>query len=122
MPSLNRVQLIGIWDVTPRRVSPPTARNMPPSRWPSTTPGNRPQAKNRKRTDWFLVNAWGKLADICRPVPQERPAGVTSMAACKTDRWDDKGETHYRTTVVARSIQLLDRRPEEPEEVEEAAD
>jgi single-stranded DNA-binding protein len=38
-----------------------------------------------------------------------------------TDRWEDaKGETHYRTTVVARSIQLLDRKPEEPEEVEEA--
>ena len=32
----------------------------------------------------------------------------------KTDRWtDDKGETHYRTQVVARQMQMLDRKPDE---------
>ena len=37
----------------------------------------------------------------------------------QTDRWEDnKGETHYRTTVVAQTMQILDRRPEEPEEAE----
>jgi single-stranded DNA-binding protein len=38
----------------------------------------------------------------------------------QTDCWnDDKGETHYRTHVVAREMQMLDRRPSEQEIVAE---
>ena len=38
----------------------------------------------------------------------------------QTDRWEDeKGETRYLTKVVATSMQMLDRKPEEPEVVEE---
>ena len=36
--------------------------------------------------------------------------------------WTSKGELHIRTTVVAQSLQLLDRRPEEPEDVEVPTD
>ena len=37
----------------------------------------------------------------------------------QTDRWqDDKGETHYRTKVVAANMQILDRKPDEPEGAE----
>jgi len=37
----------------------------------------------------------------------------------QTDRWqDDKGETHIRTKVVAATMQILDRKPEEPEGAE----
>ena len=35
------------------------------------------------------------------------------------DRWqDDKGETYIRTQVVAANVQILDRKPEEPEGAE----
>jgi single-stranded DNA-binding protein len=34
----------------------------------------------------------------------------------QTDRWqDDKGEPHSRTKVVGQVMQILDRKPEEPE-------
>jgi len=34
----------------------------------------------------------------------------------QTDRWqDDKGEPHSRTKVVGLGMQILDRKPEEPE-------
>ena len=80
--------------------------------WKSAT------GEKQEHTDWFSVNAWGKLGDF---VAQYLKKGrlVLVEGRLNTDRWDDaKGETHYRTTVVARSIQLLDRRPEEPEEEE----
>ena len=61
--------------------------------------------------------AWGKLAEICLSYLKKGRL-VFVDGRLQTDRWDDKGETHYRTTVVAQSLQILDRKPEEPEVAE----
>ncbi len=80
--------------------------------WKSAT------GEKQEHTDWFIVNAWGKLGDFAAQYLKKGRLLLVE-GRLNTDRWDDtKGETHYRTTVVARSIQLLDRRPEEPEEEE----
>lgn len=69
-----------------------------------------------------MVNTWGKLGDFASQYLKKGRL-VLIEGRLQTDRWEDtKGETHYRTTVVARSIQLLDRRPEEPEDTEAPAE
>ena len=122
MPSLNRVQLIGYLgrDAEARYTAKGTKYGTfslaVHSAWKSA------EGEKHEATDWFFVNSWGKLGDF---VTQYLKKGrlVLVEGRLQTDRWEDgKGETHYRTTVVARSIQLLDRRPEEPEEVEGLAE
>ena len=77
------------------------------------------EGEKHEATDWFLINAWGRLADIAVQYLKKGRL-VFVEGRLQTDRWEDpKGEVHFRTTVIARSLQLLDRRPEEPEAVAE---
>jgi single-strand DNA-binding protein len=118
MPGLNRIQLIG------RLGRDPESR---------TTTGNRGVAtfslavdrrsktdggELKEATDWFTVDAWGRLGEICQKyLSKGRLIFVDGRV--QTDRWqDDKGETHYRTKVVAANMQILDRKPDEPEGAE----
>jgi single-strand DNA-binding protein len=118
MPSLNRVQLIGNLgrDAEARYTAKGTKYatfSLAVNRTWKSAEGEKHEA-----TDWFFVNAWGPLGDFAAQYLKKGRL-VLVEGRLQTDRWEDaKGETHYRTTVVARSIQLLDRRPEEPEEVE----
>ncbi len=118
MPSLNRVQLVGYLGrdsetrFTANGKKYATFTLAVNQAWKSAT------GEKQEHTDWFSVNAWGKLGDFAAQYLKKGRL-VLVEGRLNTDRWDDaKGETHYRTTVVARSIQLLDRRPEEPEEEE----
>jgi single-strand DNA-binding protein len=122
MPALNRVQLIGYLgrDTEARYTAKGTKYatfSLAVTRsWKSAT------GEKQEHTDWFLVNAWSKLGDFAAQYLKKGRL-VLVEGRLQTDRWEDsKGETHYRTTVIAGSIQLLDRRPEEPEEVEEPAE
>jgi single-strand DNA-binding protein len=118
MASLNRVQLIGYLgrDAEARYTAKGTKYatfSLAVNRTWKSAEGEKHEA-----TDWFNVNAWSKLGDFTTQYLKKGRL-VLVEGRLQTDRWEDtKGETHYRTTVVARSIQLLDRRPEEPEEVE----
>jgi single-strand DNA-binding protein len=118
MPALNHVQLIGRLGrdaearFTPKGTKYATFTLAVNRNWKSA------EGEWREMTDWFMVNAWGKLGEFCAQYLKKGRL-VFLEGRLQTDRWDDpKGETHYRTVVVARTIQLLDRRPEEPEEVE----
>ncbi len=122
MPSLNRVQLIGNLgrDAEVRYTAKGTKYatfSLAVNRTWKSAEGEKHEA-----TDWFFVNAWGRLGDFTAQYLKKGRL-VLVEGRLQTDRWDDpKGETHYRTTVIARSIQLLDRRPEEPEEEESSAE
>jgi len=72
----------------------------------------------KEATDWFNVDAWGRLGEVCQKyLTKGRLIFVDGRV--QTDRWqDDKGETHIRTKVVAANMQILDRKPEEPEGAE----
>ncbi len=118
MPSLNRVQLIG------RLGHDPDARYTAKGTKYATfsVAVNRTwksaEGEKQEATDWCLINAWGKLGDICLQYLKKGRL-IFVEGRLHTERWEDnKGETHYRTTINAQTMQLLDRRPEEPEEVE----
>ena len=122
MPALNRVQLIGYLGrdaearFTAKGTKYATFSIAVNRTWKSV------EGEKHEATDWFFVNAWGKPGDFAAQYLKKGRL-VLVEGRLQTDRWDDaKGETHYRTTVIARSIQLLDRRPEEPEEVEAPLD
>lgn len=112
MPALNRVELIGHLGRDPETRFTPTGKKV----CHFTVAVNRPGAKE---PDWFLVNAWGKLGEVCQQY-LSRGRLVFVAGRLQTDRWtDDKGETQYRTHVVAYQMQMLDRKPEEQEVVAE---
>jgi len=120
MPALNRVQLIGRLGRDPDTRFIPTGRKVctfslaVDRRWKSK------EGETRESTDWFNVEAWGRLGEICQEY-LNKGSLVYVEGRLQTDRYEQEGETRYFTKVIARHIQMLDRRPEE-EEVEAAAE
>jgi len=120
MPALNRVQLIGRLGRDPETRFIPTGRKVctfslaVDRRWKSK------EGETRAATDWFNVEAWERLGEICQNYLNKGRL-VYIEGRLQTDRYEQEGETRYFTKVIARHMQMLDRRPEE-EEVEAAAE
>lgn len=117
MPALNKVMLIGYLGRDPEVRYTPTGKRF--TRFPVgvTRTWRDAEGEKQEATDWFLVEAWGRLGEICQDYLSKGRL-VYIEGRLRTDRWEgDEGEMHYRTTVVATQMQMLDRRPEEPDEV-----
>jgi len=113
MPTLNRVQLIGRLGKDPESHSTPTGKKVATfslavsERWKSA------EGESKENTEWFNVEAWGRLGEICQQYLHKGKL-VFLEGRLKTDKYEDKGgETKYYTKVVALSMQMLDRKPEE---------
>ena len=113
MPSLNKVQLIGRLGKDPEGRFTPTGKNVVhfslavSNRWKSA------EGEAREATEWVNIEAWGRLGEICHQY-LHKGSLVFLEGRLKTDKYDDKsGETKYYTKVVALSMQMLDRKPEE---------
>jgi len=113
MPSLNRVQLIGHLGKDPESRSTPTGKKVAhfslavSNRWKSA------EGEAREATEWVNIEVWGRLGEICQQY-LHKGSLVFLEGRLKTDKFDDKsGETRYYTKVVALSMQMLDRKPEE---------
>jgi single-strand DNA-binding protein len=115
MPALNRIQLIGRLGKDPESRLLPSGRRVctfslaVDRRWKN---GN---GEAKEATDWFNVESWGRLGEVCHQyLAKGRLVYVEGRV--QTDRWqDDKGDPHSRTKVVGGVMQILDRKPEEPE-------
>lgn len=120
MPALNKVQLIGHLGRDPEVRF--TAKGTKYTRFSLAV--NRtwkdPQGGKQEATDWFNIEAWGKLGEICAEYLKKGRL-VYIEGRLRTDQWEDKEtkETHYRTVVVALSLQILDRKRTEAEVVVE---
>jgi single-strand DNA-binding protein len=113
MTSLNRVTLIGRLGKDPETRTIPTGKKVAhfslavSERWKSA------QGENKENTEWVNVEAWARLGDICQQYLHKGKL-IYLEGRLKTDRYEDKsGETKYFTKVVATSMQMLDRKPEE---------
>jgi single-strand DNA-binding protein len=113
MPALNRVQLIGRLGKDPENRFTPTGKNVVhfslavSNRWKSAG------GEAKDYTEWVNIEAWGRLGEICAQY-LHKGSLVFLEGRLKTDKFDDKsGETKYYTKVVALSMQMLDRKPEE---------
>jgi single-strand DNA-binding protein len=121
MPSLNRVELIGRLGKEPEVRSLPSGKkvtsfSLAVDRSWRTTGGEKKEA-----TDWFNVESWGKLGEICQKYLHKGRL-VFVAGRLQTDRYEHEGETRYFTKVVAQQMQMLERKPEEEEILEEEAE
>ena len=113
MPALNRVQLIGRLGKDPESHSTPTGKKVAnfslavSRRWKSA------EGENKEATEWVNVEAWGRVGEICQQY-LHKGSLVYLEGRLQTDKYEDKGgETKYYTKVVALSMQMLDRKPED---------
>ncbi len=115
MPSLSRVQLIGRLGKDPESRFTPTGKKVAhfslavSNRWKSS------EGESKEYTEWVNVEAWGRLGEVCQEY-LKKGSLVYIEGRLKTDRFEAEGETRYYTKVVALTMQMLDRKPnEEPE-------
>jgi single-strand DNA-binding protein len=112
MPAVNNVQLIGNLGKEPETRFTPAGRKV----------CHFSLAVNRRgadEADWFLVEAWERLGEVCQQYLAKGRL-VYIEGRLRTERYnDEKGETHHVTKVVARQMQMLDRKPGEQDMTEE---
>jgi single-strand DNA-binding protein len=114
MPALNKVQLIGHLGKDPEVRSTTSGKKVSQfslavtRRW-------KTGSENKEATDWFNVEAWGRLGEVCQQY-LKKGSLIYVEGRLQTDKYEDKsGETKYFTKVVANTLQFLDRKPaEEP--------
>ncbi len=121
MPALNRVQLIGRLGKDPETHNITDGRSVcsftlaVDRRWKSA------QGETKHVTDWFNVEAWGRLGEICQQYLGKGRL-VFVEGRLQIDRSEYEGGVRYFTKVVASNVQMLDRKPDEPEPAEEEAE
>lgn len=115
MPSLNKVQLIGRLGKDPESKFTPTGKKVAQfsiamsHRWKNT------EGENREYTEWANVESWGRLGEVCQEY-LKKGSLIYIEGRLKTDRYETDGDVKFYTKVVATSMQMLDRKPnEEPE-------
>jgi len=114
MPALNRVQLIGNLGKDPEMRTSPSGKPVTTFSVAVNQHWRGSDGGARETTDWFNVEAWGRLAEICKEY-LHKGSLVFVEGRLKTDRYEHQGETRYFTKVIAVRMQMLDRPvPEEP--------
>jgi single-strand DNA-binding protein len=114
MANLNRVQLIGRLGRDPEtRFTSKGSKICQFSiavdhRWRGS------DGETKERTNWFNVEAWGRLGEICQEYLGKGRL-VYIEGRLQTDQYEKDGEKRYITKIIASSMQMLDRKPEEEE-------
>jgi len=119
MPALNRVEIIGRLGKDPETRFTPKGSKVCAFSVAVDRHWRSAEGETRRETDWFNVEAWGRLGEICQEYLQKGRL-VYIEGRLHTDQYDHEGEKRYFTKVVARQMQMLDRKQEE-EEPEAAA-
>lgn len=116
MPALNHVQLIGNLGKDPEARFTANGKKYAAFSVAVNRSWKSADGKKMEATDWFLINAWGKLGEICLSYLKKGRL-VYIDGQLRSEKWEDKdgGETHSRTLIVAQTMQILDRKPNEPE-------
>jgi single-strand DNA-binding protein len=119
MPNLNRVQIIGRLGKDPEEKTIPSGRTLVVFPVAVDRLWKSRNGESRKETDWFNVEAWGKLGEICQKYLGKGRL-VYIEGRLRTSRYEHEGETRYATKVVAERMQMLERHEKETGEPVEA--
>jgi single-strand DNA-binding protein len=112
MPALNRVQLIGRLGKDPESKFTPTGKKVAHFSLAVSNHWKSKEGESRESTEWVTVEAWGRLGEVCQDYLKKGSLAFLE-GRLKTDKYEDKGDTKYFTKVVALSMQMLDRKPNE---------
>jgi single-strand DNA-binding protein len=118
MPALNKVQLIGYLGKDPEMRKTTNEKYVTSFSLGVTRRWRSKSGEAQSTTDWFNIETWGRLAEICNDYLSKGRL-VYVEGRLQTDRYEHEGSTRYFSKVVANQMQILDRRPEEEEPVEE---
>ena len=119
MPALNRIQLIGNLGKDPETRFTPTGRKVCTYTVAVSRSWKNSEGESQEATDWFTIEAWGHLGEICQDYLQKGRL-VYLEGRLQTNRYEHEGEVRYYTKVVLQHMQMLDRRHDEDEPVLEA--
>jgi single-strand DNA-binding protein len=116
MPALNRVQIIGRLGKDPETRYTPKGTKVcqftvaVDDRWRSA------EGETHKRTDWFNVEAWGRLGEICQEYLTKGQL-VYVEGSLHFDQYEKGGEKRYFTKLTASGMQMLERKTEDEAEM-----
>lgn len=107
MASLNKVQIIGNLGKDPEMRYTPNGKSVT-SFNVAVNSTYKVGDEQRKETEWFNVEAWGKTGEIIKQYAS-KGSSIYVEGRLKTDKFEDKqsGETKYFTKVVVTSFQFL---------------
>jgi single-strand DNA-binding protein len=114
MPALNRVELIGRLGKDPETRFTPTGKQVTQFRIAISRQWRDAEGESQERTEWVNIEAWGRLGEICQQYLSKGRL-VYVDGRLQTDVYGEGDERKYFTKVVARQMQMLDRKPEEGE-------
>ena len=111
MPNLNRVQIIGRLGKDPDEKTTAKGTKYATFSVAVTNQWKDSSGAVQKETDWFNVEAWGRLGEICLEFLSKGRL-IFLEGRLKTDRYEKDGETKFFTKVIARRMQMLDQQPQ----------
>lgn len=114
MASVNKVILVGRLGRDPEVRSTPSGMTVARFSIATDDRFTDKSGEKQERTEWHNVVAFNKLADICGQYLRKGKL-VFIEGSIKTDTWDDKetGQKRYKTEIIAREMQMLDRKGDE---------
>ena len=107
MPSLNKVQLIGRLGADPAERTTAKGTKYVTFSVAVDRFWKGAEGKTNKATDWFNIESWGKMGEICQKL-LAKGSLVYLEGELRTNRYEKDGETKYFTRVVLRRMQKLD--------------
>jgi len=116
MPALNRVQLIGRLGKDPETRFTPTGKKVCHFSMAVDRRWRTAEGETKKATDWFNVEAWGRLGEVCQEY-LGKGSLIYIEGRLQINQYEKEGEKRYATKVVALAMQMLDRKPEEEEPI-----
>ena len=123
MPGLNRVQIIGNLGAAPVEKTTPKGTKYAAFSVAVNRRWKGKDGKTHKETDWFNIEAWGRMGEICLKI-LNKGSLVFLEGRLRTSKYEKDGETKYFTKVITRRMQKLDFQAKEKEEpdISEIAD
>ncbi|KTB48432.1 single-strand binding protein [Dehalogenimonas alkenigignens] len=120
MVSLNKVMIIGNVGGDPEMRFTPSGHPVTSFRVAATRRWDSPDGERKEETEWFSVVAWNKLAEQCNQLLAKGRL-VYVEGRLQTRTWDGQdGQKHYKTEVIASTVNLLDKKPAAADETSSA--
>lgn len=115
MPSLNRVQIIGRLGKDPLEKTTKKGTKLTIFTVAVDRQWKGSDGVVHKEIDWFNVEAWGRLGEICLEYLKKGRL-LFLEGRLRTDRYEKDGEVKYFTKVIARQMQMLDYQSKDKKE------
>jgi single-strand DNA-binding protein len=115
MPSLNRLQIIGRLGKDPVEKSTKKGTKFAFFTVAVDRHWKGSDGNTHKATDWFNVEAWGRLGEICLEYLTKGRL-IFLEGRLRTDRYEKGGDVKFFTKMIARRMQMLDYQAQDKKE------